>query len=72
MRRRTWLWPCWIDRVSGYGGWDFDYDDHLSGQSTNNRVLQEIITPAPPADGTDGSNTANGYDLSVFPICRFA
>ncbi len=98
------------NRVSGYGGWDFDYDDlnHLSGQSTtsasnlqrwvlqhdlngnlerlesynaagaltrrdvltypatNNRVLQETITPAPPADGTGGSNAANGYDLSGF------
>ncbi len=103
------------NRVSGYSGWDFDYDDldHLSGQSTtsvsnlqrwvlqhdlngnletlesynatgaltrrdvltypatNHRVLQETITPAPPADGTGGSNTANGYGLSVFPICRF-
>lgn len=42
--------------------------DVLTYPPTNNRVASEAITPAPPADGTGGSNVANVYDQSGYLI----
>ncbi|MEQ1560883.1 MAG: RHS repeat-associated core domain-containing protein [Methyloglobulus sp.] len=42
--------------------------DVLTYPATNNRVTSEAISPAPPTDGTGGSNVANVYDKSGFII----